>query len=64
MMTVREAMLRLQQYRMAIRRFGAEWQVFYTEDKKLDATNTYVTDDLEDAVIAGSKMRHRRLAAI
>ena len=64
MMTLHEAIQRLRNSHMAIRRLGAEWQVFFVEDKYQRANNTYVTDDLEDAVYEGSKMRINRLASI
>ena len=64
MMTMREAFQRLNQYHMAMRRFGAEWQVFFLEDKHPEEHNTYVTDDIEDAVHQACKMRLKRLAAI
>lgn len=63
-MTLHEAIQRLRNSSMAIRRYGAEWCVYFEEDKRPHPESVYVTDDLEDAVIAGSNMRLQRLRAI
>lgn len=64
MMTVHEAFQRLNQHRMHMRRYGAAWMVYFTEDKRHEDHNTYITDDLEDAVVQAGRMRIKRLAAI
>lgn len=59
--TVAEAIRRLDINNMAMRRYGSlQWQVYFREDKVQNETNTYLTDDLDDAVIEASKMRKHR----
>lgn len=63
MLTVNEAKQRLQQSEMTLSREGASinWIVTFSEDDFRKAqTEKYVTDDLEDAVFQGQKMRRHR----
>ena len=63
MLTIAEAIRRLDINNMAMRRYGSlQWQVYFREDRKQDVTNTYLTDDFDDAVIQASKMRKNREA--
>lgn len=61
MLTVREAMQRCTINQVRIKRtgFGGEWLVTLIEwtAKQRDAMG-YYTDDLEDAVLTGAKLRH------
>jgi len=61
MLTLSEAIRRLDVNNMALRRYGSlQWQVYFREDRKQDASNSYLTDDLDDAVIEAGKMRKSR----
>lgn len=61
MLTVREAMQRCAQNGVVIRHShpgSNEWRVTLVEwDAEQRETGAYYTDDLEDAVLTGSKMR-------
>lgn len=63
-MTLREAMQRLSVHRMHMRPCGRSFVVQFNEDRVIDETNSYITDDLEDAVIQAGKMRRKRLQVI
>ncbi len=57
--TLAEARQRLAQSGMRISRRDREFRVSYAELPYHDAEpSAYYTDDLEDAVITGSRMRH------
>lgn len=65
MMTVREAMQRCEINRVRIKRTGYdnEWIVTLVEwTAKQVERMAYVTDDLEDAVLTGAKMRRHNYA--
>lgn len=63
MLTIREAIQRLSMYSMVVRRYtNGKWIVLFAEDRTDDSG--YVTDDLDDAVIEGGRMRKRRLQSI
>jgi len=65
MLTVAEAIRRLDINNMAMRRYGSlQWQVYFREDRQQDKSNTYLTDDLDDAVIQASRMRRDRKAKL
>ncbi len=62
--TVAEAIRRLDINNMAMRRYGSlQWQVYFREDREQGVHNSYLTDDLDDAVIQASKMRRNRSQA-
>lgn len=59
MMTIAEARQRLALSGMRLTRRDREFRVSYAELPYRDAEpSAYYTDDLEDAVITGGKMRH------
>lgn len=63
MLTIREAKQRLEQSGMTLSRVGASvnYRVTHSEDDHRQAErNSYYTDDLEDAVFQGQKMRRAR----
>lgn len=63
MLTIAEARQRLQQSNMTLSRVGAsvDYRVTHSEDDHTKAErNAYYTDDLEDAVFQGQKMRRAR----
>ncbi len=64
MLTIREARQRLAVHGMELRRHieNCKWAVMFREDR--DERNMYVTDDLDDAVIQGGRMRKTRIRAI
>jgi len=63
MLTIREAIQRLGVYSMIVRRYtNGKWIVLFAEDRT--DREGYITDDLDDAVIEGGRMRKRRLQSI
>lgn len=58
MLTIREAMSRLSTYKMGVRRFGHQWQVFFREDANND--DSIIVDDLEEAVLEAARLRRNR----
>lgn len=64
MLTISEAMRRLDVNNMAMRRYGSlQWMVYFREDRTQDATNSCLVDDLDDAIIMAGRMRRNRQLA-
>lgn len=62
-MTIREAMDRLSEYRIGIRRYGSlQWQLFRLEDENLEDVRTI--DELEECVDVARDMRQDRFLSL